>query len=154
MTIATKRGDFISLPFDCVGSQFSEKDYIAVLPRLVKVLRKSFPGRKTFQILVDNGKPFHTPGANVATAAHGLTWWRLPNKSPDLNPNDYSFHSELSKSLAEWMSAVGSFKKGDFLKKVEQICSEMPAGDVKKGLRSLRGRLAQVREKKGWYIDG
>jgi hypothetical protein len=60
-----------------------------VRQKVAPFFRRAFPGRETFQVLIDGDKVMHAPEAKAALAAAGITalpGW--PARSPDLNTQE------------------------------------------------------------------
>ena len=60
-----------------------------VRTKLAPFLKRSFPGKDSFQILLDGEKLLHAPPAKRAYTEHGITILpQWPKYSPDLNPQE------------------------------------------------------------------
>ena len=77
---------FVPLPWN------TEKWAALVTAKVVPFLKKSFPGRAEFKVLLDGEKVLHGLAAKMAMRAGGMSV--LPNwvaHSPDMNPQERMF---------------------------------------------------------------
>ena len=111
----------------------------AIQARLVPFLRKAFPLRQTFQILLDGEKLLHGPAAVAAMEASGVSVLpRWPKYSPDMNPqeNVWAWAEEQLRATE---------KRGDsfeiFQKRALRACRAYPYADKLVGSMAKRTQL-------------
>lgn len=79
---------------------------------LLKALKRAYPGRKTFTVLEDNDPTgFRSRMGIKAKENVGIRTFRIPPRSPDLNPCDYTLWKEVSVKMRERERAWGKKKK-------------------------------------------
>ena len=127
----------------------AEKWAALVKSKLAPFLKKSFPGKESFTILLDGEQLLHAPAAKAAMAEKGisvLSGW--PKYSPDINPQENVWHwAEKELRRIE--------KKGDsfatFETKVIKACNAYPSSDKLVG--SMAKRMQELVEAKGAMLD-
>ena len=86
--------------------------------KLAPALRRAYPSKRSFFILEDNDPSgFKAKKGEAAKAEGKIQTIDFPKRSPDLNPLDYGFWSELNKRMRRqersWpMSKTESRKDG------------------------------------------
>ena len=115
--------------------------------RLGPFLRANFPGRRTFQVLLDGEVLLHGPSAKAAMAEFGITvlpGW--PSYSPDLNPqeNVWSWAEDKLRDIE-----LDSDGFGDFQIKVMRAVCAYPIESGAKLVPCIGHRLKEVIEAKG-----
>ena len=120
---------------------------VEVRNRLGPFLRSVFPGRRSFEILLDGESLIHGPAAKAAMVEEGITvlpGW--PSYSPDLNPqeNVWSWAEDRLRELE-----LDSDTFGDFQMKVMRAAGEYPIESGVKLIPAMAKRLKELIEAKG-----
>jgi len=120
-----------------------------VKKRLGPFLKKAFPDRKTFQILLDGEKVFHAPEAKRAMKRQGMKVLpEYPPYSPDLNPQE-NVWPWAEKELRKLGTPRDTFET--FQKKAQQaICNYV---SPEKLVASIAKRCRRCLEKHGEMIE-
>ena len=123
----------------------AEKWAAKVTKRVAPFLKKAFPGRRTWQILLDGEKLLHAPAAKSAYKKAGITilaGW--PKYSPDLNPqeNVWAWAEPHLRKLEKNGDTFDTFKK----RVLKAVCS-YPSS--RKLVASMAKRCALLLERKG-----
>ena len=129
-----------------VPRPFTSKAFAALVRRRVgPFLRRAFPGRQRFCILLDGEPLLHAPEAAAACAEFGITV--LPNwpaYSPDLNPQE-NVWPWIEKHLRKQEAAGDSFAV--FKQRVSRAAAAYP--DAERLVASLAARMRECIERKG-----
>ena len=111
--LTTSNGRTLVLPWP--PGTTAEMFAVMVKKRIVPFLRKSFPARETFQLLLDGEKVFHAPVAKAvfdsANIKSKLSDW--PASSPDLNPQEHvwAWAEPRLRKLEQEKGTFETFKK-------------------------------------------
>ena len=125
----------------------TEQWAVEITNRLSPFLRSQFPGRRSFQILLDGEALLHAPAAKAAMAAAGITvlpGW--PSYSPDLNPQE-NVWSWAEDRLRDIELDTDDF--GQFQIKVMRAVNDYPLESGVKLIPCIGKRLKEVIEKGG-----
>ena len=125
----------------------TEQWAVEVRNRLAPFLRSAFPGRRSFQFLLDGEAFLHGPEAKTAMAEAGITvlpGW--PSYSPDLNPqeNVWGWAEERLRDIE-----VDTDTFGHFQIKVMRAVEAYPFEAGVKLIPAIGKRLKEVIEKQG-----
>lgn len=123
----------------------TEKWAAAIRSRVKPFLKKAFPRRTSYQILLDGEQLLHGPAAKTAmkdTGIRVLPGW--PKYSPDLNPQEHVW-AWAEPRLRELEKNADTFDT--FKKRVLKATTDYPSAD--KLVASMAKRCSQVLEKKG-----
>ena len=115
--------------------------------RVAPFLRSAFPGRRSFQVLLDGESLIHGRAAQVAMAEARITvlpGW--PSYSPDLNPqeNVWGWAEDRLRDLE-----LDSDTFGQFQEKVMRAVTDYPIEAGAKLIPAIGKRLKEVIEKDG-----
>ena len=125
----------------------SEQWAVEIRNRLGPFLRANYPGRRTFQVLLDGEALLHGPSAKAAMAEFGITvlpGW--PSYSPDLNPQENVWSWAEDKLRGIELDSDGF---GDFQIKVMRAVCAYPIESGAKLVPCIGHRLKEVIEAKG-----
>ena len=125
----------------------TEQWAVEITNRVAPYLRSQYPGRRSFQILLDGEALLHGPAAKAAMAAAGITvlpGW--PSYSPDLNPqeNVWSWAEDRLREIE-----LDSNDFGTFQIKVMWAVGEYSIESAVKLVPCIGKRLKEVIEKGG-----
>lgn len=123
----------------------TEEWAVALKNKVVPFLKKAFPNRTSFQILLDGEKLLHGPAAKTVMRENGvktLAGW--PGYSPDLNPQEnlWAWAEEHLRTLEKDNDTFEAWKK-----KVLKACDDYPS--AKKLIGSMAKRMQKVLTMKG-----
>ena len=132
-----------------VPKPWSTEEWAAkVKKQVVPFLKKSFPNRLVFNILLDGEKLLHGPAAKKAMAEGGIvTLPSWPKYSPDLNPQE-NVWAWAEKELRTLEKDGDTFET--FRKRALKACKSYPSS--KKLVGSMAKRIAAVIAAKGAMI--
>lgn len=120
---------------------------------LAPALAKAAPQKRKHVVLEDNDPSGYKSKLAVdAKAALKMTILELPRRSPDLNPLDYGFWSEVSRRMRKQeqrFPAGRREKRVDYLARLRRTATRMPAAYCKKLVMSMKRRCEALREAKG-----
>ena len=136
---------FVPLPWN------TEKWAALVTAKVVPFLKKSFPGRAEFKVLLDGEKVLHGPAAKMAMRAGGMSV--LPNwvaHSPDMKPQD-NVWAWAEKKLRLIENEDPTHKSFDaFRAHLLKACASYPSSG--KLAPSMANRMRLVIDNKGGMI--
>jgi hypothetical protein len=119
-----------------------------VKSRVGPFLKRAFPNKRSYQILLDGEKLLHAPAAKAAMGEVGVTVLpKWPKYSPDLNPQE-NVWAWAEERLREKETDADSFKV--FQKRALDACGAYPFADKLVGGMAKRVKLLQ--EKNGGNI--
>jgi transposase len=115
--------------------------------RVIPFLRSAFPGRRSFQVLLDGEAILHGPEARFAMSEAGikvLPGW--PSYSPDLNPqeNVWGWAEKKLRTIEHDNDTFGQFQI-----RVMQAVDAYPVESAVKLVPTIGKRLKELIEKKG-----
>ncbi len=128
----------------------TEKWAEAIKKKVVPFLKKAFPRRSSFQILLDGEKLLHGPAAKRAMQAGKISVFPgWPSYSPDLNPqeNVWTVAEEKLRELEEDDDDFDMFKK-----RLLSAVKAYPTASAKKMVPGMSHRMQLVVDKQGANI--
>ena len=112
-------------------------------------LKKAFPGKASFQLLLDGESILHAPEAKRAMKEHGIaTLPDWPAYSPELNPQEHVW-SRAEPELRESEADDESFEQ--WKKKVIKAVGKYPSAE--KLVASMARRCKDCLARKGAMLD-
>ena len=120
-----------------------------VVVRGTKVLRRSFPGEKTFRLMEDNDPSGYTSSKGMrAKDESSVATLDLPRYSPDLNPCDFPLWQEVERRMA-----AGAPKHTEsatqYRTRLRKTAMGIPSSVVRKGVLSMKKRCQAMCEAQG-----
>ena len=107
--------------------------------KLAPALRRAFPGRSSFVILIDNEKIMHTELAQAMHKKHGIKVLKnWPARSPDLNPQENVWPGVENKLRREAPKAEAL---GAFAKRTVKYLRSVASDKCVNYIRSMPGRI-------------
>ena len=124
---------------------------------LRKCLQREFPDRVgNWRVIEDNDPSgYKSRLGNAAKAASSITAMSLPPRSPDLNPLDFSFWSEVNRKMREQERDWPKCKRESrvaFLARLRKTAMTMPEDYIVKTIGSIAGRCKKIIAAKGGHI--
>ena len=121
--LTTSNGKILAfnIPWKWTAERWRDRVHAKVAP----FLKRAFPGRTSFTILLDGEKVFHAPVAKAAMAMHGikaLPGW--PASSPEFNTQE-SVWPVAESNLRDLEKSSDTFE--DFQVKVEKAVRSYPS---------------------------
>ncbi len=118
--------------------------------RVLPFLKKSFPRRSSFKILLDGERLLHGPAAKKAMKAGGISVFPgWPGYSPDLNPQEHVW-GWAEDELRDQEEDKDTFEV--FQKRVRSAVKAYPNDWAKKFVSGMAKRMQKVVDKKGANI--
>jgi len=143
MTTSTGKSLCFSVPKGYTAELWA-KD---VKKRVGPFLKRSFPNRDSFLMLLDGEKRLHAPVAKAAFKTQGMkSLPRWPASSPDLNPQE-NVWSWVEDEIRRQEEDTDSFQ--DFQKKVLEAARCYPESSAKKLIPGMPKRIRACLEGKG-----
>ena len=133
-------------PKGCTTEQWAK----LVKKRVIPFLKRTFPGRTAFQILLDGEKVLHGPAAKAAMATANITCLpKWPPYSPDMNPQE-NVWPWAEQHLRELADDDDTFE--DFHSDVLQAIKDFPTASAKKLVPGMAKRMRMLDIEKGGPI--
>ena len=134
-----------------VPKPFSAEQWAALVRRKVApFLKKAFPGKTSFQVLLDGEKLLHAPVTKAAMRIEGITvlpGW--PPRSPELNPQENVWPWAEKHLRLELEGIQDDFQI--FRKNIVKAVKAYPSS--KKLVGSMAKKIAQCLERGGGMVD-
>ena len=131
-----------------VEPPFTSEKFCRLVSKLAPALKRAFPKRSTFTILIDNEKVMHTREAKAELAKHGikaLPQW--PPHSPDLNPQENVWPGVEKRMRRE--APKGSESLEAFTKRCVAYLKGLAKESCKNYIKSMPSRIEDCLTKKG-----
>ena len=124
---------------------------------LSKALKKAHPGRKQFTILEDNDPTgFRSKSGIEAKAAAGISVFRIPPRSPDLNVLDYAVWRQVTAKMREAEKSWPSRKKEsrqDHVARLRRTALKLPKSFVDKAIGNMAKRCKRLYDAEGGHFE-
>jgi transposase len=130
---------------------------VEVYEKLAKLLKKHAGKKAEYRILQDNDPTgFKARLSEEFAKRHGWKMPFTPRYSPDLVCSDYFLHKQVKNAVVQRLSKLtrGSMTNRDHNEIVKQCALELCPAQVKKSVASLKRRVREILENKGWHING
>lgn len=119
---------------------------------IIKVLRRTYPGQKSFKILEDNDPSGYKSNKAVAAKTElKINPIEFPAYSPDLNPCDYFLWDEVQRRMEE-QKPRGRESVDAFKIRLRRTAMSIPPSIILKGVAGMKTRSQQVFEADGHDI--
>lgn len=129
----------------CDGDKFAAH----VRSKIGPFLKKSFPGKRSFNVLLDGEGLQHTPNAKRAMTGFGITTLKnWPANSPELNPQEHVW-SQAEPKLREKETGHDDFEP--WKKKVLKSVEEYTGADKLVG--GMERKIRECLQRNGAMID-
>ena len=124
---------------------------------MLKKLTKTFPERKTYNVLEDNDPSgFKTKTGRAAKKAAGITAFEIPKRSPCLNVCDYFLWATVNRRMREqekkWPARKRETRK-NFLKRLRTTALGLPTAMVTAAVADMKRRCSRLLVAKGGNIE-
>ena len=116
--------------------------------KLAPALRKAFPTKRRFLLLEDNDPSgYKSRAGKEAKAAMRIDVLELPRRSPDLNPLDYGYWSEVNRRMrSQERSFTRSFRetRKAYTARLRRTALRLPATFLNRLVRSMKRRCVAL----------
>ena len=116
--------------------------------KLAPALRKAYPKKRRFVLLEDNDPSGYKSRAGIAAkAAMHIDVLVLPRRSPDLNPLDYGYWSEVNRRMRrQERSFARSFRetRKAYISRLRRTALRIPAVFLNRLVRSMKRRCVAL----------
>ena len=124
---------------------------------LREALQKEYPGVKgRWRVLEDNDPAGYNSRKGLeAKRDAGINAFKLPPRSPDLNPLDYSVWSEVNRRMREQEATWPAEKcetRRQYLVRLKRTAMGLPREYIRNSIGALADKCAQVVAAKGGHI--
>lgn len=124
---------------------------------LAPALRAAKPGKRQFLVLEDNDPSgYKSRRAVEAKAAEKLSVLELPCRSPDLNPLDYGFWSEVNRRMRlqeRRFSAARRETEAQYVARLRRTATRLPKTYLTSLVQSMKRRCIALRDARGQDIE-
>lgn len=124
---------------------------------LLKALKKAHPGRKRFTILEDNDPTgFRSKVGIEAKEAVGISVFRIPPRSPDLNVCDYALWRAVTAKMREEECNWPARKKESrtaYVERLRRTALGLPKEFVDKAIGNMALRCQRLYDAKGGLFE-
>ena len=116
--------------------------------KLAPALRKEYPSKRRFFLLEDNDPSgYKSKAGKAAKVAMHIEVLELPRRSPDLNPLDYGFWSEINRRMRlQERKFARSFRetRQDYIARLRRTALRAPASFLNRLVRSMKRRCVAL----------
>ena len=120
-------------------------------------LKRAYPGKRTFLLLEDNDPTGYKSGlAKAAKHALGVRVLEFPKRSPDLNPLDYSFWSNVNSRLRQQEQKFDddyNEPRGEFIKRLRRTVLRTPRRTLLGMVRNMKRRCELLKAARGEHFE-
>lgn len=124
---------------------------------LAPALRRASPGKRKFLILEDNDPTGYKSKAGLdAKRKEKIGTLDLPKRSPDLNPLDYAFWSEVNRRLRHQEASFPESKRETrdaFIARVKKTMMRIPRRTLAAMVKQMRARCLALSAAKGKHFE-
>ena len=121
---------------------------------LAAVLRKRYPGSKSFRVVEDGDtKGFQSNAGKQAKTDQRICSWKLPPRSPEWMPLDYSLWEEIESRFWAAGRSLGTESLAQAKRRLKSIAQGLPRKYVRKTVRKMRDNILQTQAAKGKRIE-
>ena len=135
-------------------ASWSGAEAAAMYADLGKNLRRVLGDRRSYRVVEDGDpKGFQSNKGKAAKTAARITSWKLPPRSPDWMPLDYSLWAIIEdKVLAS--GPEGHESKQQYRTRLRTTALGLPRKMVAGAIKQMKGRIKKTKANKGKYIMG
>lgn len=120
---------------------------------LGKVLRRTMRGRRSFRVVEDGDPKGYQSGlGKEAKRQQKIISWKLPPRTPQLMPLDFSLWSEIERRVLE-KKVKGKESVKSYKARVKKVALSLPKSLVRSCLASMRQRVKNIIEAGGGYTE-
>lgn len=116
--------------------------------KLAPAMRKEYPSKRRFLLLEDNDPSgYKSTAGKAAKAAMRMDVLALPRRSPDLNPLDYGFWSEVSRRMRKQEKKFPrSFRETqqDYAVRLRRTALRIPSSYLDRLVRSMKRKCVAL----------
>jgi hypothetical protein len=124
---------------------------------LPTALEKTWPGKRSWQVLEDNDPTgFKSKKGLAAKAANKISIFPIPKRSPDLNVCDYALWKEINKRMRlqekRWSSKKRETRP-QYMARLRRTAMRLPRRFIGKSVGDMRRRCQRLHEAKGGFFE-
>ena len=124
---------------------------------LAPALQKEHPGKRSFLLLEDNDPTgYKSNKAKDVKKVLGVNVLEIPKRSPDLNPLDYAFWSEVNKRLRTQEAKFAdnyTETRCSFARRLRRTILRIGPGTLRPMVSNMKRRCMLLREASGRYFE-
>jgi hypothetical protein len=124
---------------------------------LPTALETTWPGKRSWQVLEDNGPTgFKSKKGLAAKAANEISILPIPKRSPDLNVCDYALWKEINKRMRLQEKRWSSKKREtipQYMARLRRTAMRLPRRFIGKSVGDMRRRCQRLHEAKGGFFE-
>ena len=124
---------------------------------LAPALRKEHPGKRSFLLLEDNDPTVYKSNkAKYVKKALGVNVLEIPKRSPDLNPLDYAFWSEVNNRLRKQEAKFADSyteTRCSFARRLRRTILCIRPCTLRPMVSNMKRRCVLLREASGRYFE-
>ena len=122
---------------------------------LKKALRRTYPKKRTHTVLEDNDPTGYKSGAGMSAKRDcKIDVFKIPCRSPDLNPLDYSIWAEVNKRMREqernWTSKKET--RDQYVARLKKTAQDLDHDFVNNSIGNLVVRCERLYQAQGGYF--
>ena len=122
---------------------------------LKKALRRTYPKKRTHTVLEDNDPTGYKSGAGMSAKRDcKIDVFKIPCRSPDLNPLDYSIWAEVNKRMREqernWTSKKET--RDQYVARLKKTAQDLEQVLVNDSIGDLVVRCERHAQARGGYV--
>ena len=110
--------------------------------------------KRVFRVVEDGDrKGYQSKKGVAAKASQRIVSMKLPPRSPEMMPLDYSLWKAIEDRMHNDQTVSGAESEGAYLRRLERTAKSLPAGLVKKTLGQMHKRIAAIVQEHGRHIN-